>query len=137
MTTIKTTIPVLYFSRSQHTSVVEFEIISFEEIKGGGVNVTVGDYVYRDKQVTDENNEIVTVTNREQFCTTSVTLSKEKVDELSLSLLPLLPSDCGETDRRDLLKKYALLAYIQNDFLPSSPDRCVYGLLPNQFEFKE
>jgi hypothetical protein len=137
MTTIKTTIPVLCFSRSQHTSVVEFEIISFEEIKGGGVNVTVGDYVYKDKEITDENNEIVTVTNREQFCTTSVTLSKDKVDALSLSLLPLLPADCGETDRRDLLKKYALLAYIQSDFLPSRPDRCVYGLLPNQFEFKE
>ena len=123
MTQVKTTVPVMYDSVLQKTG---FGIIQMnvwkEELNGY--------FVAETEKFGMINNVLESIPGSVK----SVSITREKYELLLADIKPNIPEGLTDYEEREFIKQQALLCYVQTDRLDQYPDKCIWGLLPTQFE---
>lgn len=123
MTQIKTTVLINYDSIVQKSGYGVIQMNSWREDLSGSF---IAD--------TEKFGMIDNVLESIPGSSKTVIINRDKYNFLITQIKPLLPEGLTPFDEREFIKKHALLIYVQNDRLDQAPDKCVWGLLPNQFE---
>lgn len=132
MIAIKSTVDVVFYPRTnkQVKIIVEATAINPD---GDNYRIDISDFAEYPDTYLDENQEPVTYTKKEFLASRVVYKSKSEVNALFQAVQNgISPTDdYAEKDR--LIKKSALLLYVQNDFIDNN-SHTIYGLTANQWE---
>lgn len=132
MTAIRTNLEVSTDARHPNKkSIVEIEITKWIEERGI-FSAHITDYEV--KQIT-ENEETYEIKN--MISNRLINLMPEKINYLSSVLSDMIPENTPEADKREILKKHALLIYVKTDFVNNENTHCVYNTLPENWEIFE
>ena len=128
MTAIRTNLEIATDARHPYKqSIVEIEITKWVE-QSGKFLAHITDY-----EIKTETTETDTYEIKNILSSRIIELPSEKIDYLSNALEFLIPNGTPESAKRELLKKHALLIYVQTDYVDNLDTKCVYNTLPENW----
>lgn len=133
MAKIKTVESVLFDSRHQYSSFIELEITKFQEVNNG-INIEVSDFIYKNIEIINEFGEQETIEQKSLYYSRPIFISTQEMDAIASAVESQLPTDVTESQRREAIKKSALLYYVQNDRLKGDASKCIYNTDPVDWE---
>lgn len=124
---IETTIPIIGLNRSQIESIVHIEIFdTHDDPTNERYLFIIRDYIVNENSIQFE----IARSNPIQMSY----IQRDQLKQLILSQYSF-PEGMTESQINNAIKPYALLYYVQTDFI--SNGKCIYGLEPNQFKVSD